>query len=273
MSDLEELTGLIRAQFITGKIRLPMLPESIHKVRNILNDDEKGSSDITKAIQHDLTLATTVLRIANSSCFNSSGRNINDLSVAIQRLGGKRTFQILVAVSSKLLLQVNNKTLQGIIRKSFQSSQLVAVAAQEIARSLKDPASSQAFFAGLVHDIGTPAIISAHPKDILKLSEEDQNTLLQNLHREVGARALSTWGMDSALQDVASHHGVESIDRPHGKLIDYVDAANYIVAHIDSDSETMVCPAINRLGLSSVKLTSVILDIEDAIEEMSGVMD
>ena len=249
-----------------------MLPESILKVRGILKDKEKGTADITKAIQNDLTLSAAVLRIANSSCFNNSGRNIKNLSVAIQRLGGKRTFQLLVAVSSKLVLQVNNKTLQGVIRKSFQSSQLVAVAAQEIARSFNDPATSQAFFAGLVHDIGTPAIICAHPKDILKLSEEDQNTLLQNLHREVGAKVLSIWGMDSALQDVASHHGVESIDRPRGKLIDYVDAANYIVTHIDSDLEMMDCPAINRLGLSSVKLTSVILDIEDAIEEMSGVM-
>ncbi len=272
MNHLESLTAAIRKTLISGKMRLPILPESILKVKDILTDKERGAADITQAIKNELTLTAAVLRIANSSCFNSSGRTIKSLPVAIQRLGGKRTFQLLVAVSSKLLLQVNNKTLQSVIRSSFQTSQLVAVAAQGIARSLNDPNDSQAFFAGLVHNIGIPAMITAHPKEILALSKDDQDVLIESLHREVGAYVLSLWGMDEALQDVASYYGVESIDRPNRQLINYIDAANYIILNMENDSDPMNCPAIKRLELTPARLMSVSLDIEDAMEEMKSVM-
>ena len=276
------LAETIRKKLLADEIRLPALPESVFKVKNILADEEKGASDIAKVIKSDQTLSTAIIRIANSSRFNTGNTKINNLPMAIQRLGGKRTFQLLIAVASKILLQVKNKSLQAIIRKSFQHSQLVAVASQEIARISRDPGAEEAFLAGLLHDIGIAAIVCAVPDELLKLSDEEQRFVLNNLHKEVGGRLLSSWGLPASLVDVASHHEIESSDRPGGNLIDYVDAGHFIVhssglstasKNAYEDVDPMEYPPIMRLDLNEAKLISVEMEIEEAAEELNSAMD
>jgi len=275
---MQQLADLIRKKLLSDEIRLPALPESVLKVKTILQDEEKGAADIAKVIKNDQTLSAAVVRIANSSRFNTSGKQINSLPMAIQRLGGKRTFQILIAVSSKMLLQVKDKNLQKLIRISFQHSQLVAVAAQEIARSFRDPNAEEVFLAGLVHDIGEPAIICAMPDELLELSDEKRTSLLETLHREVGGRLLISWGLSEELAATASHHGLESSDRPGGKLIDYVDGGDLIVesmmdSNSDEDySEMTNHPSIARLGMTEAQLISVEFEVEEAAEELQSAM-
>ena len=275
---MQQLAEMVRKQLRNGDIRLPALPESMFEVKKILDDEEKGALDIAKVIKSDQALSAAVIRIANSSRFNTSGKKISSLPMAIQRIGGKRTFQVLIAISSKVLLQVNNKELQKSVRESFYHAQMVAVASQEIARCVSDPGSEEAFLAGFVHDIGLPAVICAVPDELLKLPDEERLNVLDSLHREVGGRLLSMWGMPDTLVECASHHGLEAGDRPSGKLIDYVDAANFLVDRIkagatDEDEYNYAeSPAVVRLGLSEAKLISVEMDIEEAAEELQLAM-
>jgi len=51
-----------------------------------------------------------------------------------------------------------------------------------------------------------------------------------------------------------------------------VGAANYIVEHMGNDAAFMNCLAIKRLGLTPVKLTSIVLGIEDAMQGINHVM-
>jgi HD-like signal output (HDOD) protein len=268
------LAESVRKKLLADEIRLPSLPESVMKVKKILADEEKGAADIAKVIKDDQTLTTAIIRIANSSRFNTTGKETTNLAMAIQRLGGKQTFQILIAVSSKLMLQVKDKTLQALIRKSFQHAQMVAVAAQEIARLYSDPASEDAFLAGLVHDIGKPALVCAVPDELLKLPEAEMQSVLDTLHREVGGRLLSSWGLPAHLAQVASQYGIESGDRPSGKLIDYIDSANCLVRNQESgtDTDPSLCPAMSRLGLTEAQVISVEMEIEDAAEELQAAM-
>lgn len=275
---MNALSEMVRKQLIAGNIRLPALPESMFEVKNILDDEEKGAADIAKVIKSDQALSTAVIRIANSSRFNTRGTKISNLPMAIQRIGGKRTFEVLIAISSKVLLQVKDKKLQENIRTSFQHSQMVAVASQEIARCLRGPASEEAFLAGFVHDIGLPAVICAIPDELLALSAQERETVLDSLHREVGGRLLAMWGMADTLIEVASHHELEGGDRPSGKLIDYVDAANFMVERIkaaaagEAECDFSQSPAIVRLGMSEAVLISVEMEVEEAAEELQSAM-
>ena len=177
-----ELAKIIRQRFQDGDAKLPVLPEAVIEVRKIVADESKGAADIAKVIASDSTLSTTVLRIANSARFKSGSTEIRNLSMAIQRLGGRKTLQLLTAISTQLHLSVKNKELQLLLREASKHSLLVAVAAQHLARLVGSVDPEEAFLAGLLFDVGVPAIICAVPDEIVKCDEETRKYQIGRAH-------------------------------------------------------------------------------------------
>lgn len=175
-----QLAELIRKRFNNGEAKLPVLPEAVIKVRDIVNDENRGAADIAKVIGDDPTFSTTVLRIANSAKFKSGNFEIRSLPMAIQRLGGKRTLQLLIAISSKLHMQVKNKSLQAILRKVSNHSLMVAVAAQHLARLIKCAEPEEAFLAGIIHDVGVSAVVCAVPEELENVDRPNSYKLSNN---------------------------------------------------------------------------------------------
>jgi HD-like signal output (HDOD) protein len=276
-----QLAELIRKRFNNGEAKLPVLPEAVMKVREIVNHPEKGAADIAKVIGDDPTFSTTVLRIANSARFKSAGHDIRSLPMAIQRLGGRQTLQLLIAISSQIHMQVKNKELQKILRKVSAHSLLVAVAAQQLARLMHKTPPEEAFLAGIIHDVGVPAVICAVPDELTECSPEVQLEIIRELHREMGGRLLSSWGMPDIFATVASHHGIEADDRPRDKLIDYIDAADFMVQRngykvlfdaIGEAVEPEHFPPIQRLGITETHLAAVEVELESDLSEFEGVL-
>ena len=275
-----QLAEVIRERFNSGEAKLPILPEAVMKVREIVNDQNKGAADIAKVIRDDPTFSTTVLRIANSAKFRGNNNEIRNLPMAIQRLGGNQTLQLLIAISSKLHMQVKNKALKKILRTVSQHSLMVGVAAQQLALLLRSPSPEEAFLAGIIHDIGVPAVICAVPEELATCSPADQLMVIQDLHREMGARLLNSWGMPDIFSTVASHHGIESDDRPLDQLIDYIDAADYMVQRndhkvlfdaIDTGISPEKYPPIQRLNITETHLAAVEVELESDLEELQGI--
>jgi len=269
---IEALAQTIREKFNRGEAKLPLLPEAVLKVRNILQDEEKGASDIAKVIGDDPTFSTTVLKIANSAQFKTGSFDIRSLPMAVQRLGGRKTLQLLIAISSKLHVQVKNKRLQTILRSTSQHSLLVAAAAQHLARLIGSADPEEAFLASILHDVGVQAVISAVPDELAELPEDACLSVIQTLHREMGGRLLNHWEMPDIFATVASHHGIEADDRPRDKLIDYIDAADFIVQYtghpvlfdaIAEGIEFEHYPPMMRLGISDIHLAAIEVELED----------
>ncbi|MDX8384848.1 MAG: HDOD domain-containing protein [Ghiorsea sp.] len=274
--DIGSIAEEIRARFRDGQAKLPLLPESVIAVRQIVNDEEKGAADIAKALANDMTFSATVLRIANSARFKSGSYEIRSLPMAIQRLGGRRTLQLMVAISSKIHMQVKNKGLRMILKKSTEHALQVAVAAQHLASLIRSAEPEEAFLAGMMHDIGIQAVVCAVPDILIKYDAPDQLRIIQRLHREMGGRLLNHWDMPDVFETIASHHGIESDDRPRDKLIDFVDAADFLVqSHgykvlFDAigDVDLLNFPAIQRLGATETHLAAVEIELEDGVKAM-----
>ncbi|MFQ5519407.1 MAG: HDOD domain-containing protein, partial [Mariprofundus sp.] len=228
--DVSALAKEIRKRFSDGDARLPVLPEAVIEVRRIVNDAEKGAADIARAIASDTTFSTTVLRIANSARFKTGGHEIRNLPMAIQRLGGRRTLQLMTAISAQLHMAVKDAALQKLLRESTRHSLLVAAAAQHMAKLIGSVDSEEAFMGGMVFDIGVSAIICAVPDEIEGCSDEAVHHILRQLHREMGGRLLTYWEMPDAFIALASHHGVEADDRPRENLIDLIDAVQFLLS-------------------------------------------
>jgi len=275
-----ELAKIIRQRFQDGDAKLPVLPEAVIEVRKIVADESKGAADIAKVIASDSTLSTTVLRIANSARFKSGSTEIRNLSMAIQRLGGRKTLQLLTAISTQLHLSVKNKELQLLLREASKHSLLVAVAAQHLARLVGSVDPEEAFLAGLLFDVGVPAIICAVPDEIVKCDEETRKYLLRQLHREMGGRLLTDWQMPDAFISLASHHGVEADDRPRENLIDLIDAVQFLLHstgielpfdEVPEGMEALHYPPVKRLGLNETHLAAVEVELEDGFDELSDI--
>ena len=278
--DTHAIAKVIRQRFRDGDAKLPVLPEAVIEVRKIVQDEERGAADIAKVIGSDTTFSTTVLRIANSARFKTGSQEIRNLSMAIQRLGGRRTLQLMTAISSQLHMAVKDKTLQALLRENSKHAMLVAVAGQHLAKLVGSIDPEEAFMAGMLFDVGVAAIICAVPDEISSCSYEESKQILRQLHREMGGRLLTFWDMPDSFVSLASHHGVESDDRPRENLIDLVDAVQFMLAgngfELPFDSvpeglDMLHYPPIRRLGISETHLAAVEVELEDGLEEMQSI--
>ena len=277
--DVNQIAQKIRDDFNNGNAKLPVLPKAVIEVQSIVADEEKGANDIAKAISDDATFSATVLRIANSKQFKSGEYEICSLPMAIQRLGGRRTLELLIAISSKLHIPIKNKVLQNISKQVNEHSLMVAAAAQHLARLIKSAEPEEAFLAGVLHDIGVQAVICAAHDELSALPEEACLSVIQQLHREMGGRLLSLWNMPSMFATAASHHGIEADDRPRDKLIDYIDAADFLVQStghkvlfdsIADASEVRHFPPMQRLGATETHLAAVEVELEDDLQALKS---
>ncbi|MDQ6995324.1 MAG: HDOD domain-containing protein [Mariprofundaceae bacterium] len=266
------LAQMIREKFNHGEAKLPVLPEAVIQVRDIVNDASKGASDIAKVIATDPTLSTTVLRIANSAQFKTGHFDIRSLPMAVQRLGGRKTLQLLIVISSQLHVQIKNKQLNSILRNVTKHSLLVAAAAQHLARLIGSCEPEEAFLAGMMYNVGVQAVMSAVPDELAAIPYEQCLSVIEVLHREMGGRLLNHWEMPDIFATVASHHGIEADDRPRDKLIDYIDAADFIVQQsgypvlFDTIAEGISIesfPPMQRLEVNDIHLAAVEVELED----------
>ena len=279
-TDVVAFAEVIRLRFRKGEAKLPLLPKAVIEVQKIIQDESKGASDISRVLEKSPTFAATVLRIANSPEFKRGNYEVRSLSMAVQRLGGRRTLELMVAISAKLHMNVKDKGLNKILDKNKNDALYVAIAAQHLAQIIPGVEPEEAFLAGMLHDIGVQAVICAVPDLLGPLAYEDQINIIQTLHHEMGGRLLNYWNMPNAFESIATHHGIESDDRPRDKLIDFVDAANFLIqAHGHTvlfdpipDMEPAHYLPIQRIGAQETHLAAIEVELEDAVRNMASIL-
>ncbi len=279
-SDVFALAEEIRRRFRDGDARLPVLPEAVIQVRNIVQDEQQGAADIARVIARDSTFSTTVLRLANSARFKGGSHEIRNLPMAIQRLGGRRTLQLMTAISSQLHLAVKNRALQALLRESARHALLVAVAAEHLARLTGGVDPQEAFMGGILFDVGVAAIICAVPDEVAACGHEQSHAILRQLHREMGGRLLTYWEMPDAFISLSSHHGIESDDRPRENLLDIIDSVQFLLAgsghalpfdDVPAGIDALHYPPMQRLGLNETHLAAVEVELEDGFDEVNSI--
>ena len=135
---------------------LPTLPEVMIKVQKIVNLERSDAAMLSEIIRQDPSLASTILKTANSSYYNASNRRISSLVQAITRIGFDEVLKITLAISAIEQFS-NTKTIIGY--KSFWRHSLTAAGLAQLIVSMSKSGSivdehQDFFLAGLLHDIG-----------------------------------------------------------------------------------------------------------------------
>lgn len=255
---------------------LPALPSVVLKVLQTFRQDNPDLDLLAREIAGDQALATRVLRLANSPFYGLQTK-VGSLQDAITVLGFRN---VRAAVAGIAVLRCFARSpCAGFNLDTFQRHGMAAaLAARAIARQAQLP-EELAFSAGLVHDIGVLALLTAFPEPMAEVLayatrhdcalREAEREVLGIDHASVGDALLRHWHFPEEIcLAVLGHHDSSAI----GGLADVIHVADVLVhglaaaEHAGGRVPPLSDIAYNRLGLSVGKLKQVMHEVSRDFE-------
>ncbi len=235
----------------TDQIKLPTLPEVALKVKQAVESEHQTANDIAELLTQDSALSARLLQLANSPLYRSRNK-IDNLQMAITRLGLRIVKDLVVMLAIKQAFQPSNPQLDDTFRQAWQTSVDVAAACRVLAQSHAELNAEQAVVAGLIHNIGSLPVIELADRMPEMFDQLDMATVIAELQNPVGEKILAFWGFPDSLVQVAAHWG--EFDRTHTGGTDYVDLVQVAFLHTEhppynTPQDWSKIPAIGQLGL------------------------
>jgi HD-like signal output (HDOD) protein len=197
---------------------LPSLPTLYQEVLREISSKSGSLDSVGRLIARDIGMTAKVLQIVNSAFFGVRQQIVDPVEAT--RFLGLETIKALV-LSVQIFAQFKrSRTGLPALPDIWARSMRVSCFARLIARDLElSPAQiDQAFFAGILHDIGVILLVQGLPDEYqqvvartrpagaLELSAAE-TLVLGSTHAEVGAYLLGLWGLPGTIvETVAFHH-------------------------------------------------------------------
>jgi HD-like signal output (HDOD) protein len=144
---------------VAGMAEFPALSRSIEQV--LLKVDEEASlQHITNVILKDYSLTLRILRTANSTLYNRSGRHIHSISHAVALLGVESVREMATGV---VLLEHFRKHSPG-LKELILLSLLTANHAREVAGRIGYKRCEEAYLCGMFRNLGEVLVACYHPR-------------------------------------------------------------------------------------------------------------
>lgn len=204
----------------TDQLTLPTLPEVAIRIRDAVEKENNSAQQIADIITQDASLTARLLQVANSPLYRSRSQ-IDDLSMAITRLGTRVVRDLVICLAMKQMFQTDSEVLDKQFRELWATSIDVAAISRLLAtKSTLNP--EQALIAGLIHNIGSLPILQMAQSDKDLISSPDAlNEIIQDIQGPVGKLILSFWNFPQHLIDVVANWN--DFKRQHNGSEDYVD--------------------------------------------------
>jgi diguanylate cyclase (GGDEF)-like protein len=201
---------------ISKKIgRLPTLPGVAMKILRAMGRDTPDIREISEIISLDAPLSAKVLKMVNSPFYGLSNK-ITSVHQAMVYLGLNTVKNLALSFSLLRTFEHKNKPFFDYVQ--FSKDSLVgAIAAKLIAEKTNRQHGENAFFLGLLQNIGLPIMAESMPVQyeevIIKIKSnsaslhEVESQLLGLNHMEVGEYVTHAWGLPAKLTvPIGAHH-------------------------------------------------------------------
>lgn len=207
LKTLEQISLKLASILESGKVEVPVLPETAQKVMVLTQDDDSDAAQLANIIQSDPTMGGHVMRIANSAAYTPNS-NLVSIQQAVARLG-------LVEISNiALSTSINSKMFkapdyQQYIVEIWQHALATALWSKEIARQMRSNVET-AFLCGLLHSIGKPVIIQTiadNPTDDAIILSSDELLEIFTQHEISFSKVVaSEWGLPDIVTEAISFY-------------------------------------------------------------------
>jgi HD-like signal output (HDOD) protein len=266
---------MIEEHLASGETRLPAFDKTALKIQQEITKSEPDFEMIRKLIREDQALTAQVLKMANTAFFSGLSK-VETVRDAIVRLGIEQISNIVILVTQKQIFKPSNRHASEFMEKLWRHSVGTAIGSSWLAKKSGYPQiASQAFVAGLLHDIGKlfllTVIESIHAKKTYNFnpSREFVTEIMDSLHTEQGWLLTQNWNLPEAYCLVARDHHVEDFDNRNTllvlvRMVDMTCNKMGIGLHEPQEQILVATPEAVALGLSEVDIAELEIMLEDA---------
>ncbi len=237
------------ARELAGEISFPTCFDIALQVRNIMRDPNASLRDIAGVVRMEPLVAAKLLKMANSSAYNPTGKQITDVEAALGRIGVNLARSVAMAVAMDQLLLSKDLVAFADISKGLWTHTLqTAAAARVVARRLTRVNPEDAMLAGLVHDLGAFYMLYRSAQyDELRIRPNTVKYLIAQWHESIGESLLAALGLPEAIVEaIRDHDQPRAFVQTPRTLADVIYVANAIAggiaewAHLDDDADGRV---------------------------------
>ncbi len=153
---------------------IPPLPDNWQRIRAILDDPESAPADLAREIEHDPVISAHVLKLANSAAWSLPGKKVDNVAIAIARIGMDNIHDFLLQKVMPDFSALAHANAPGLIDTASEMRAIIAhgMCIAAIFRQLADygrivePKAAGAF--GMLHDIGKLVILHLEDGETLQ---------------------------------------------------------------------------------------------------------
>ena len=219
----------IKKEIVKAMDALPTLPGIAIKILDAVKEEESGLKELGKILSADPPLSLKVLKIINST-FYGLPTKVTSVPHAVNLLGINTVRNLALCFS--LIRHFNNNNGQFDYTLFWKISLTNAIISKLMAQKIIPDLAEDAFFLGLLHDIGILGLNQCMPKEyglVLKeknrtlcLYHEAENNILGFNHMEIGGYLAETWGLPEAFYTPIRYHHAPKTLRTESPEIDTI---------------------------------------------------
>lgn len=255
----EKLRGLI-----SQLPNVPSLPSLYSQLIDTLNKPDSSTRTVAEIVKKDIGMTLKLLQIVNSAFFGLR-RQISDSREAVEFLGLDTINSLTLGLG--IISQIESRSAGETLADIWSHSMSVAVLAQKIAACERPETASDAFTAGLLHDLGKVVLATNLPakyKLVLELvsregvsGSEAEKRIFDATHCEVGAFLIGLWGLPTEVVRAVAYHNSPADGESSGfTALTAVHAANAIQGWVARGEpgrtpDNLDAEYIDSLGLSA----------------------
>jgi diguanylate cyclase (GGDEF)-like protein len=218
----------ILEQMVARREKLPTLPGIAIKILAAVQKERPDLKEIGEILATDPPLSAEMLRLVNSSLYALT-RKVTSVFHAVNLLGLNTVKNL--ALSFALIKQHRNNQDENFDYPQFWKDSLTAaVSAQMIAKQVAPALAEDAFFLGLLHDMGLLTLARCMPDQYRLVVNETvqdacacqdaENQILGFDHMTVGGYLLDSWGLPRHFcLPVACHHAPERLQSDDAQTV------------------------------------------------------
>ncbi len=258
---------------------IPAMPAIVVNVISKLNDPDAKNKELEELISLDPVLVSFILKIVNSPIYGTRSEVLT-ISKALFILGMKNIKTLMMGYGAQIMLQtLQDKNIQHYL---WQHSISVGVLAKLLSEQFYEVVHSEAYVAGLLHDIGK-IVLFMHDKEKFmqtlvseKGKHKDYSGAEQDLygfsHIETGFFLISELGFSNTMKDIILYHHYPEFAPENNSLIWIIGLADEISFYMEEkiDEDILfdnIDLHIKKLKLSKEQIQDV---IAASIEEIKS---
>ena len=272
-----DLSRLFAAAIAGRKLEVPPMPATAAEVMALCQADTTDAAKLSAVIHRDPTIASNVLRVANSVAY-AGQVPCASLQQACSRLGLQVITDIATAVAVRARLFADAKR-KDLLAALWKHSVLTGFFSKEIARARRRNVEI-AFLCGLLHDVGKAVLLNSvelagggveHARDEL-LAAVDEH------HVAAGALLAREWRLaEQLVETIECHHdhGAAKRWQDLAMTVGYADllahhVAPSVLASPTSEAALRAHPVLAGLNLYSDQVTQLLGMKGQALQVVEG---